>query len=87
MLNKYKQYHIKRIIEATNGLYNQQDSICHKCHAVNGVLNCLFCFCPLYDDFDCGGNYTILPNGLKDCSMCLKPHEEEFIIEQLLKIL
>lgn len=87
MLDKYKQYHIKRIIEATNGLYNQQDSICYKCHKTDGVLNCLLCYCPLYDDPDCGGNYTILPNGLKDCSDCLKPHEEEFIKEWLLKII
>ena len=87
MLDKYKQYHIKRIIEATNGLYNQKDSICHKCHNTKGDLNCFFCYCPLYDDPDCGGNYTILPNGLKDCSDCLKPHEEEFVENQLLQIL
>jgi len=87
MLEKYKSYHIKRIIEATNGLYFKKDSICHKCHSVEGDLNCFFCFCPLYDDFDCGGNYVILNNGLKDCSACLKPHEEEFIESQLLRII
>jgi len=86
VLDKYKQYHIKRIIESTNGLYNQKDSICHKCHEVEGDLNCFFCFCPLYDEFECGVNYIILENGLKDCSVCLKPHEEEFIKEQLKKI-
>lgn len=87
MLEKYKSYHIKRIIEATNGLYHQESSICHKCHAVNGVLNCFFCYCPLYEDPDCGGNYIILNNGLKDCSTCLKPHEEEFIKDQLSRII
>ena len=87
MLDKYKSYHIKRIIEATNGLYNQKDSICRKCHETEGVLNCFFCYCPSYDDLDCGGNYIILPNGLKDCSACLSPHKEEFIKEQLLKII
>lgn len=87
MLNKYKSYHIKRIIEATNGLYLKKDSICYKCHKTNNILNCLFCYCPLYDDFECGGNYTILNNGLKDCSACLKPHEEEFIKEQLSRII
>lgn len=87
MLNKYKQHHIKRIIEATNGLYKSKDSICYKCHKTDGVLNCIFCYCPLYDDFDCGGNYIILNNGLKDCSACLKPHEEEFIQKQLSRII
>jgi len=87
MLDKYKQYHIKRIIEATNGLYKSKDSICHKCHDTEGDLNCFFCYCPFYDDFDCGGDYTILLNGLKDCSACLKPHEEEFVESWLLKIL
>ena len=39
-------------------------------------LNCLFCFCPLYA-YNCGGNYVILENGLKDCSKCMLPHLEE----------
>lgn len=87
MLDKYKKDHIKRIISVTNGLYKQSNSICHKCHAINGVLNCIFCYCPLYEDFNCGGEFIILENGLKDCSACLKPHEEKFIIEQLLRII
>ena len=38
------------------------------------TLNCLFCFCPLYDYNDCGGAYTFTTNGIKDCSHCLLPH-------------
>ena len=87
MLDKYKNYHIKRIISATNGLYKEKDSICHKCHETNNTLNCFFCYCPLYEEPDCGGEYIILNNGLKDCSACLKSHEEEFIIEQLSRII
>jgi iron complex transport system ATP-binding protein len=87
MLDKYKRYHIKRIIEATNNLFESPDSICHKCHSVSGDLNCFFCYCPLYDEEDCGGDYVILNNGLKDCSNCLRPHSEEFVEEQLMKIL
>jgi Zn-finger protein len=87
MLEKYRQYHIKRIIEATNELYKSHNSICYKCHSTNNILNCLFCYCPLYDELDCGGEFIILENGLKDCSACLKPHEEEFIEKQLLKII
>lgn len=41
-------------------------------------FNCLFCYCPLYALGDkCGGNYTYLDNGIKDCSNCLVPHRRE----------
>jgi len=39
-------------------------------------MNCLFCFCPLYD-FDCPGNYTIIDKGdrkVKSCKNCNFPH-------------
>lgn len=38
-------------------------------------FNCLFCYCPLYVLGNrCGGNFTYLENGYKDCSRCLYPH-------------
>ena len=38
-------------------------------------FNCLFCYCPLYAlGTECGGNYTIMENGIKDCSKCMIPH-------------
>ncbi len=41
-------------------------------------FNCLFCYCPLYALKDaCGGNFTYLENGVKDCSNCLRPHRRE----------
>ena len=41
-------------------------------------FNCLFCYCPLYClGKNCGGNFTILENGIKDCSGCLYPHIPE----------
>jgi len=46
---------------------------CHKNIDIN-EFNCLFCFCPLYNFDDCGGNYTKI-NGIKDCSNCLLPHK------------
>lgn len=49
---------------------------CHKCENEEN-FNCLFCYCPLYTVKDCGGNFTILENGLKDCSNCLIPHNAE----------
>ena len=41
-------------------------------------FNCLFCYCPLYALGDkCGGNFTYLENGIKDCSNCRIPHRKE----------
>ena len=49
---------------------------CHK-GIPQEKFNCLFCYCPLYNMKNCGGNYTILDNGIKDCSNCLLPHFPE----------
>lgn len=57
----------------------------YPCHNTK-KLNCLFCFCPLYSFRNCGGNYSTLENGIKDCSDCLIPHSDsgyEYIIERL----
>ncbi len=40
-------------------------------------FNCLFCYCPLYFFADCGGEYTILGNGFKNCTQCTIPHRPE----------
>ena len=41
-------------------------------------FSCLFCYCPLYALGErCGGNYTYTPDGIKDCSNCLRPHQRE----------
>jgi Zn-finger protein len=40
----------------------------------------------LYCLEECGGNYIILENGIKDCSNCLIPHKKEnykLIMEKL----
>ena len=50
---------------------------CHKC-ADTENFSCLFCYCPLYCLGDnCGGSFTYLENGIKDCSGCLIPHRRE----------
>lgn len=53
-------------------------------------FNCLFCYCPLYAlGTACGGNFTVLENGVKDCSGCTVPHKKEnygYITEQFEKI-
>ena len=63
---------------------------CH-CNADPESFNCLFCYCPLYALGDnCGGNFTYLENGIKDCSNCLRPHKREnydSIVKQMPQIL
>ena len=47
---------------------------CHK-GVPEEQFSCLFCYCPLYVLGDrCGGSFTYLENGIKDCSNCLRPH-------------
>ncbi len=51
---------------------------CHKIFEGNEEnFNCLFCYCPLYLISDCGGNFKILENGVKDCSNCILPHVKD----------
>lgn len=45
---------------------------CHKTDDKEN-FNCLFCYCPVYFT-ECNGNYSLLDNGIKDCSNCLIPH-------------
>ena len=50
---------------------------CHK-GADPENFSCLFCYCPLYAlGENCGGNFSYLENGYKDCSNCLVPHRRE----------
>jgi Zn-finger protein len=84
MANRYFLYHVRRLIQATNDLWREDNSICNKCHEINSPMNCLLCYCPRYDmGVDCGGDFTILENGVKDCSNCNKPHDTIFIEEYL----
>ena len=61
------------------GYFCNRDCPYFPCHDVpEGEFNCLFCYCPLYAlGKDCGGNFTILPSGVKDCSQCGFPHKRE----------
>ena len=50
-------------------------------------FSCLFCYCPLYCLGDnCGGNFTYLENGIKDCSNCLLPHRRENYMKVMAKM-
>lgn len=60
--------------------YSHVECEYYPCHpAPDGQeFNCLFCYCPLYVlGRNCGGNFTYLENGIKDCSKCLIPHERK----------
>jgi len=68
--------------------FKNKDCEYYPCHdnLFEKDFNCLFCYCPLYQFKDCGGNYFILPKGTKDCSNCLLPHNinnYEYIINKL----
>ncbi len=41
------------------------------CHDVPAdEFNCMFCYCPLYDVKDCGGEYFYTDKGIKNCKNC-----------------
>ncbi len=45
------------------------------CHDVpENEFNCMFCYCPLYDVKDCGGEYFYNDKGIKNCKDCGFPH-------------
>jgi hypothetical protein len=59
------------------------------CHKIknDGFFNCLFCFCPLFLDKNCGGKYLLI-NEIKDCSDCTIVHNKagyKFICSKLKK--
>jgi Zn-finger protein len=59
-------------MEPSHKFFANRSCAYYPCHDFPDV-NCLFCYCPLYH-LDCGGEFAILDNGLKDCSRCRLPH-------------
>lgn len=60
---------------------------CHECgEGEREKFNCIFCYCPLYALGDkCGGNFSYIESGIKDCSLCRIPHSEggyDYIIKK-----
>ena len=60
----------------------------YPCHKMDKI-NCLFCFCPLYN-LDCGGGYKLIQGDdgklIKDCSECTVPHSKcgyDYVIKKL----
>jgi len=68
-----------------------QNSKCEyfPCHNISDneqeQFSCLFCYCPLYQYLDCGGNYSLLNSSIKDCSKCNLPHYDyDYIIAKMI---
>lgn len=82
-----------RKIKTSNYKFNQHKS-CEffPCHEGVGKdeFNFLFCYCPLYMlEGDCGGDYKST-NGIKDCSLCVRPHDGnsyDFIMSNMKKVI
>lgn len=52
----------------------------YPCHESDEPLNCLFCYCPLYNVENCPGNYVWIDKGdrkIKNCKNCSFPHKAE----------
>ncbi|SEK23375.1 ABC-type cobalamin/Fe3+-siderophores transport system, ATPase component [Butyrivibrio sp. ob235] len=50
----------------------------YPCHDLDEKdFNCMFCYCPLYDMEDCGGEFTYTDKGAKNCKNCTFPHKRE----------
>jgi len=56
--------------------FSNRDCKYFPCHdyPAEGEFNCLFCYCPLYFLPNCGGGFSLLKNGVKDCTGCPVPH-------------
>ena len=52
----------------------------YPCHRDMQNVNCMFCYCPLYNLEECPGEYRFIEsNGrqIKECTNCTFPHEAE----------
>ena len=61
----------------------------YPCHKGKQNINCIFCYCPLYEHEKCPGNARYINTEgkiIKDCTECTFPHEAknyEMIMEFL----
>lgn len=60
--------------------FENRDCPYYPCHDTEHI-NCLFCFCPLYNLSHCGGDFVWLTREdgtkIKDCSHCSLPHRKD----------
>ena len=61
--------------------FEHKDCDHYPCHMDLKRINCLFCYCPLYQYEDCGGDYGFTDKGIKDCSDCKLPHTKKGYVD------
>ena len=52
----------------------------YPCHSGMQDINCIFCYCPLYNLEECPGKYKFIESKgkmVKECTECTFPHEAE----------
>ncbi|MBE5875742.1 MAG: metal-binding protein [Lachnospiraceae bacterium] len=60
--------------------FENKDCKYYPCHKGTQNINCLFCYCPLYNQVTCPGQYNHIDfNGIKikECTNCTFPHKAE----------
>lgn len=70
----------EKIHENSSRYFENRACAYYPCHKGDEHINCLFCYCPLYNLKNCPGNYELLErNGktIKSCMDCRFPHEPE----------
>lgn len=78
-------------MENSHKFFSNKDCKYYPCHKGIDDLNCLFCYCPMYNIEKCPGNPRFIEKDYgfcKDCSNCIFPHKMEnydIIIEILRK--
>ena len=66
-------------MENSSRFFANIDCQFYPCHKFDGDINCLFCYCPLYN-LDCPGNYKMIDKGdkkIKTCIDCTFPHDPD----------
>lgn len=67
-------------MENSHHFFENKECQYYPCHKEITEMNCLFCFCPLYNHASCPGNPIFIEhNGTrkKCCDKCLFPHRAE----------
>lgn len=60
--------------------FENKDCQYYPCHEGISELNCLFCYCPLYERANCPGSTEYLMRDgkrIKSCMNCTFPHQPE----------
>ncbi len=67
-------------MENSSRFFANKDCQYYPCHKGLEELNCMFCYCPFYQEEKCPGNPAWLDlDGriVKDCTDCVFPHRPE----------